>query len=122
MGLHPVNLAFRFLLEVTALITMICWGIKQDVGVIRYFYIGGIPLVMFLIWSLLAVPGDLSRSGRAPIPVHGIVRLLIEFSFFGIATIMMASISQSKLWIVYLIVLVLHYILSYERIIWLLKR
>ena len=121
MGLHPVNLAFRFLLEVMAILSMICWGVKQDVGAIKYFYILGIPIIMMLIWSFLAVPGDMSRSGKAPIPISGPLRLFIEISFFTIAVLMMSAISQPKVWLGYLILLLLHYVLSYERIIWLLK-
>lgn len=122
MGLHPVNLAFRFLLEVIAYIAMIYWGIKQDAGIIRFFYTGGIPLIAGLIWSLLAVPGDPSRSGKAPMPVSGPIRLIIEFSFFAVAIIMLSEITQSQVWLTYLIILVLHYGLSYDRIIWLLKK
>lgn len=121
MGLHPVNLAFRFFLEIIAYIAMIYWGVKQDAGIIRFFYAGGIPLIAGLIWSLLGVPGDLSRSGKAPIPVSGPIRLIIEFSFFAVAIIMLSEIMQPEVWITYLIILVLHYGLSYDRIIWLLK-
>ena len=121
MGLHPVNLAFRFLLEIMAISSMIFWGVKQDAGVIRYFYIIGIPISMMLIWSFLAVPGDMSRSGKAPIPVSGPLRLFIEVSIFTIAVLMLSAISQPKVWLGYLILLVLHYILSYDRVLWLLK-
>jgi hypothetical protein len=46
-----------------------------------------IPLLAATAWGVFNVKGDPSRSGKAPVPVPGIVRLLLELAFFGSATL-----------------------------------
>jgi hypothetical protein len=53
--------------------------------------------------------------------VPGIVRLFLEFALFGSATWALFSLNPSYGWIFGGVTLV-HYLLSYDRIIWLLKR
>ena len=42
----------------------------------------GLPAIAAAAWVTFAVPGDPSRSGRAPVPVPGWVRLLLELAVF----------------------------------------
>lgn len=122
MGSHPINLAIRFLLELSALTTMGIWGWKQSDGWIRFVLVLGIPIIAAAIWGTFAVPDDPSRSGGAPIVTSGIVRLIIELAFFGFAIWALYDIGFSKTSMALGIIVSLHYIVSYDRIIWLLSQ
>ena len=78
MGSHPVNLLLRFLLELCVLAVAGYWGWSVSEGFTRFLLLLGVPLLLAVVWGTFAVPSDPSRSGRAPIPVPGVVRLLIE--------------------------------------------
>jgi hypothetical protein len=80
-----------------------------------------IPLLAAAAWGAFNVKDDPSRSGKAPVPVPGILRLVLELVFFGLATWALFSLNQTCGWIFGLVTLA-HYILSYDRILWLLKR
>ena len=122
MGSHPINLAIRFMLELAALIAIGVWGWKQqDDGWLRFILLFGIPLVLALIWGTFAVPDDPSRSGEAPVVTPGIVRLIIELAFFGFASWALYNIGFTKISMAMGIIVILHYIVSYDRIIWLLS-
>jgi hypothetical protein len=82
MGAHPANLVIRFILEMTALFAMGYWGWQQREDLVRYLLAVLVPLVAASLWGLFAVPGDASRSGRAPVAVSGPVRLVVEVAFF----------------------------------------
>lgn len=119
MGSHPVNLAVRLLLEMSALVFLGLWGWKQSDGWPRYLLAFGIPIIFAMIWGTFAVPDDPSRSGKAPIVTPGIIRLAIEIGVFACATWSLYDIGFSKVSLAFGIIVVLHYILSYDRIKWL---
>ncbi len=75
MGSHSLNLALRFLLELAALGAMGYWGWTQHEGPVRWRWAIGLPLVAAVLWGTFAVPNDPSRSGQAPVPIPGILRL-----------------------------------------------
>lgn len=85
MGTHPVNLAVRFALELAGLIAMGTWGWTQFEDGPRLGVAIGIPMIAAGIWVSFNVPGDPSRSGRAPVRVPGVLRLLIEAAFFQLS-------------------------------------
>lgn len=122
MGSHPVNLALRFLLELAALASLGIWGWSQTEGNIKYLLAVGVPILAAAVWGTFAVPDDPSRSGKAPVPVPGILRLFIELLIFGsgIWALFDLGIARGG-WILCSLVLI-HYIVSYDRIIWLLRR
>ena len=66
MGSHPINLAFRFLLELAALVASGFWGWRQSDGGFRYILAIGIPVFLAVVWGTFAVPNDPSRSGKSP--------------------------------------------------------
>ena len=122
MGSHPINLMVRFLLELAALSATGVWGWKLSDGWIRFVLALGIPIIIAAIWGTFAVPNDPSRSGSAPIVVPGIVRLAIELSIFAFATWALNDLGYIRLsWILGILV-VLHYIFSYDRVRWLLSQ
>lgn len=122
MGSNPINLTVRFLLELTALFAMGIWGWKQSDTWIRFLLVIAIPIIAMIIWGTFAVPDDPSRSGQAPVQVPGMVRLLIEWSFFSFAVWIFQDLGLPKLsWWIGSITFI-HYAVSYDRIIWLIAR
>jgi hypothetical protein len=122
MASHPLNLALRFALELVALFSMGYWGWTQHEGVFRFLWMIGLPLVAAIVWGTFTVPNDPSRSGKAPIPVPGILRLFLEFVIFMLGMWCLFSAGQQTFGGIFVIVVLLHYLVSYDRINWLLKR
>jgi len=97
------------------------WSQRTDFW--RYLLMIGLPLIAATLWGVFRfrVPGDASASSNAVVAVQGWVRLLFEIGFFSFATYcFFASGLQNAGW-VFGIITLLHYILSYARILWLLR-
>ncbi len=122
MGSHPINLMIRFLLELIALGSVGYWGWKNYDGALQYILGIGLPIFMTIIWGTFAVPDDPSRSGKAPIPISGFVILLIEITFFALAVWALYDLKQDKLSYILGGIVIIHYLVSYDRISWLLSR
>jgi hypothetical protein len=121
MSSHPANLAFRFVLELAALAGMTMWGWQQAQGTFRYAIALGIPVLAAVLWGTFAVPHDPSRSGSAPVPVRGVLRLGIEGVFFAFAAWALYAIGQRELSVILVIAVSAHYAVSYDRVAWLLR-
>ena len=122
MGSHPINLAVRFLLEASALLAMGVWGWYQSEGWFRFVLALGIPLIAAIVWGTFAVPNDPSRSGSAPVAVPGILRLVIEAAIFIFAVWALYDIGFTKLSWLFGIIVAIHYLVSYDRVLWLIKQ
>jgi len=122
MGSHPVNLLLRFLLELAALGIIGYWGFKFTESWYKYMLMLAIPLLIATLWATFAVPDDPSRSGNAPVPISGMLRLILEFSFFGVALWALYDLSYPISAMILGIIILTHYIVSYDRIIWLMKQ
>jgi hypothetical protein len=122
MGSHPVNLAVRFLLEIAALVAIGFWGWSQHDGIFRYLLAIGGPILAAVLWGTFTVPDDPSRSGKAPVPVPGILRLVLELAIFAFATWALYDAGKGLLALILAIIVVIHYALSYDRIAWLFKQ
>ena len=121
MGSHPINLIIRFLLEMATLISVGVWGWRQSNEWFRFVLAIGIPLILSVIWGVFAVPKDPSRSGAAPIITPGVIRLVLELGFFTFATWTLYDMGLFKFSLIFAIIIVLHYAVSYDRIIWLIS-
>ncbi len=122
MSLNPINLAVRFLLELSALLAIGFWGWRQGEGLFRFVLAIGLPLIAAVLWGTFAVPDDPSRSGKAPVPVPGIVRLALELAFFAFATWALYKAGATQLsWLLGGVTLI-HYVSSYDRLWWLIRR
>lgn len=122
MGSHPINLGLRFLLEVAALVAFGAWGWETVAGVTGWMLAAGLPLAAATAWGVFAVPGDPSRSGAAPVPVPGLVRLLLEIGFFLAATACLRSLGWETASATFAVLVVLHYGASLDRLTWLLRQ
>lgn len=122
MGSHPLNLALRFLLEIAALVAIGYWGFSQHAGIWRFVVGLGGPLVAAVLWGIFAVPDDPSRSGRAPVPVPGILRLLLELAVIGFGAWALFDADSPVLALILAGLTVFHYALSYDRVNWLLRQ
>lgn len=122
MGSNRLNLTLRFLLEMAALVGMGVWAWTQAEGWQRYAFGVGVPLVAAGLWGTFAVPGDPSRSGQAPVPVPGLLRLALELAVFGFGAWALYDAGATSLGWILAIVAVVHYALSYDRVAWLIRQ
>ena len=122
MGSHPANLTLRFILELSVLISSGAWGYKQGTGFFKILLAIFIPALLATIWGVFAVPDDPSRSGNTVIATPGIVRLFMELAIFAFGTWTFYSLGYSKIGYVFGAIVLLHYILSYDRVLWLVSQ
>lgn len=122
MGSHPLNLALRFLLEVAALVAIGYWGFSQHAGILRFIIGLGGPLLAAVLWGTFAVPDDPSRSGKAPVPVPGVLRLALELTLFGVAAWALYDAGSPVIALLLAVLTAVHYALSYDRVAWLIRQ
>jgi hypothetical protein len=122
VGSHPINLALRFGLELAALAAMGLWGWHVTAGVFRVVLAVAIPVVAAVLWGVLAVPGDPSRSGSTFFATPGAIRLVFELAFFAFAVWALIATDHARLAAAMAAIVVVHYAISYDRIGWLLAR
>lgn len=118
MSHHPVNLALRFFLELAAIAAMAYGSWTASEGILRVLLAVGVPMVAAAAWGTFRVPDD---PGKPPVQVPGWVRLLLEVVFFGTAVVLLSA-EQSTMALLFGVVVALHYLVSYDRIIWLLTK
>jgi hypothetical protein len=107
------NEALRFVLEVAAIGAMAFWGWTAFAGLERVVVAIGLPVVAALAWAILRFPGD---PNPAPVPVRGVVRLALEFTFFGTAVFLLYLAGQPAPAAVLAVLVVAHYVIGYQRV------
>ena len=120
--MNPINGALRFLLEIAALVAMGFWGWSLAEGFVSIVPAVVIPIVTAALWGTIAVPDDPSRSGNAPVPVPGVVRLALEFAVFGLGIWSVYALGYLIGSVIFAVVVVVHYVVSYGRVRWLLSQ
>lgn len=121
MSTHPVNLALRFVLELTALFALGYRGWIRNQGILRILLAFAVPLAAAAIWGIFSTPGDRSRSAAAVVPTPGVIRLSMELIFFAAAAWSFHAAGARVVAFAFAGVVALHYSLSYDRIAWLVK-
>jgi len=116
------NDVLRFILELWALVSYGYWGLNQNFELFNYILMILLPIIVAALWGIFAVPNDPSRSGGAPIPVPGAVRLLLEFLILGISFLIMFVGDLFYVSLIFIILVIIHYLLARERVKWLLRR
>ena len=119
--MNMLNAGLRFLLELAALFAVGYWGWHQEIGGFRFLLALAAPVLFAAIWYTFNVKNDPSRSGKAPVPVPGVVRLAIELALFALATAAAYSSMSELIGIIYGLVLLAHYGFSYRRIAWMMR-
>lgn len=119
MGSHPLNLTVRFLLELSALLSLGLWGFRQSESWLRFVLAIAIPILAAIAWGTFAVPEDPSRSGSAPIAVPGILRLTLELVFFAAGVWALANLGYTRAAWIMGVVVAIHYLISHDRVMWL---
>nr|WP_284731674.1 DUF2568 domain-containing protein [Mesorhizobium sp. dw_380] len=112
----------RFLLELAALLGLGMAGWSFSSGWWRWVFALALPLIAAALWGTFAVLDDPSRSGRAPVPVPGAVRLVLELIilFGGAAGFHAAGYTTSG--IIVALLIAISYAFSLDRLSWLLKQ
>lgn len=112
------NLLLRFILELAALAAIGFWGW------LNYGWLAAIcaPVVIAGLWGVFAVPGDPSRSGHAPVPIPGWLRLIFELAVLYGATWALTTVDYTMLATGLGVAITFHYAFSYDRIAWLVER
>lgn len=120
--MSPANLGLRFVLELAALAGIADFAWRLASGPWRIVLAAGAVAAAAALWTVFAVPGDPSRSGHAPVAVPGVVRLALEWLilFGGAWAFQLAG--NTLIGIALACAVVLHYLFSAERIIWLLRQ
>jgi hypothetical protein len=113
VGSNPLNLGLRFALELAGLAAMGYWGWTRPGGFLRFGLAAGVPLIAATLWGVFRVPND---PGKAPVPVPGVVRLALEIAFFGFATWGLFNAGAVTLAWIFGLVTLFHYLISYDRI------
>ena len=107
------------MLEIAALVSLGYWGWQIGEGWVSYLLVVVAPILAALAWGTFAVPGDPSRSGKAPVPVPGVVRLILELLIFGLACWSLFESGLMTQGRIFCVVVILRYAVSYDRILWL---
>lgn len=118
MSNHPLNLVLRFLLELALLAIYFYWPYHYLEGVPRMLLCILLPLSGAALWAIFKVPGD---PGPATVAIPGWLRLLLEATLFALAVYMLFSVGQENAGRIFLLITILHYAVSYDRIRKLLK-
>jgi hypothetical protein len=119
--MNIINAGLRFLLELAALFAVGYWSWHLDIGAVRFILVVVGPVLFAAIWYTFNVRNDPSRSGKAPVPVPGFVRLSIELFLFALAVIAAFSSMSALIGIIFGLALLFHYVTSYKRFAWMVR-
>jgi len=122
MGSHPINLGLRFLLEMIVLFSSGYWVWMSQTDWKKYILVIGLPVLIAVIWGCFAVPNDPSRSGKTVVAVPGYLRLAIEIVVFGAGVWFIYKSNFVTLAGLFAGIVLIHYLISYDRITWLLRQ
>lgn len=120
-GFRPWALGMRFVWELVALVCFGIWAWATLPAPLRDVCAVAVPLVVAALWGVCATPDDASRSGRTVIATPGPLRFMLELAvFFGGAPALYAAGSHA-LAVTLAGVLVVYHLLSWDRVLWLLR-
>jgi hypothetical protein len=120
MAYHPINLGFRFILELVALYALGFWGWTQGAGVLRYLLAVLLPGAAAAVWAIFRAIEPVEPKHIVRV-VPGRVRLVMELVFFALATAALIHAGQVIGGVVFGMAVILHYGTSIDRIGFLLK-
>jgi hypothetical protein len=118
MSQKQINRSARFFLEFAALAAMCMWGLRQSPGELRFLWAIGLPIVAGGLWFSLRAQ-DHRRPATRRVP--GILRLGLELVLLGFAVWTVFDLGATTLGWIFGLAVVLHYALSYDRVLGLLR-
>jgi len=107
-------------LEVASLVSIFRGASTFAEGTLSWVCGAGAVLVAAVLWGTFEVKGDPSRSGKAPVPVPGAVRLFIELLVFGGGAAGFGLRHEWAALAVFGVALVFHHVMTRARLRWLL--
>jgi hypothetical protein len=114
-----INLTLRFFLELFGLFALGYWGWTQHSDVPRYAWAFGLPLGAAILWGTFRVNDD---PGKAPVAIPGWMRLLLEAFYFSAGVWCLYAAGEGSMGLAFGIIILIHYLVAYDRVIWLLKQ
>jgi uncharacterized protein DUF2568 len=116
------HLAIRFALELALLAALAYWG----------WHLGGdrvaggllvvvVPVVAAALWGVFRTAGDPGQA-RPTVPIPGMLRLALEFTLIGLAAYGVWSSGSRAAAETLLTAFALHYAVTWERLVWLVRR
>jgi len=121
-SIAPWKLALRFGLELGALVGLAAGGWSLFSPPASWLAAIALPAMGGVLWGVFNVPGDPSRSGHAPVPVPGVIRLVLELSVLAAGAAGFALAGQTWLAALLVVLTIFHYATTLERTRWLLTR
>ena len=115
------NLGLRLVLEVAALAGLAAAAWRLGSGPVRWIAVFSVPVVAAVAWGVFNVLDDPSRSGAAPVEVDGVVRFALELAILGGGATAVAFAVRPAFGIVFAVAIVGHYLVSLDRIEWLVR-
>ena len=115
MSSNPINLAFRFALELALLAAVGQWGLSLSDGPAGWAYAAAAVMVVAALWGTFRMPGDAGRSGKPLVAVPPRVRLVVEWALFLFGTWCLYGAGRGVWAGVFFALVVIHYALSYDR-------
>ena len=112
MNKNPLNLALRFLLELLMLAVFGYWGWHLTTTWVHYLAAAGLPVLAAVLWGVFRIQND---PKPAPVEIPGMARLLLEWLLFGSTVYFLYDLGYPTFGLVVAIIVVLHYIVSYDR-------
>ncbi|NND84628.1 MAG: YrdB family protein [Acidimicrobiia bacterium] len=121
--LNPVQASLRLALELIAWAAPAWWAASLFEGTVASWIAGAVGLLVpMAMWVTFNVPGDPSRSGAAPVPVSGRVRLLVEAIVFAGGAGALVGVGRWGAALVFIALVAFHTASYRERVRWLLAR
>ena len=115
------NLALRFALELAALTGLAAAAWRLGPGPARWIGVVLVPVTAAVVWAVFNVLNDPSRSGAAPVEVDGWVRLALELTILGGGAAAVGFAARPALGMVFGLAILGHYLVSLNRIEWLVQ-
>lgn len=119
--MSPLNLALRAGLEAAALAAYGAGGFALGGGAAGVLLGLLCAASVAAVWGTFNVPGDPSRSGRSPVAVPGVVRLMIELDVLAGAAVLLGFLWSPAAGIALGVATVVHYVAGRSRVAWLLS-
>jgi hypothetical protein len=118
----PVHLAIRFALELALLAALAYWGWHLgNGGVVGVLLAVAIPVVAGALWGIFRTRGD-TGPAEPPVAIPGTLRLALEFALIGLAAYGVWSSGSRAAAETLLTAFALHYAVTWERAVWLVRQ